>query len=80
MKVYVVISSSIINDHESNGLHGVYTTKSSAKSTAISAIKSIAQRYYRNINTADICEDGLEFSYQDDTIDICVSCLEEELR
>ncbi len=80
MKVYVIISNSIINGYQSNALHGVYATKSSAKNTAISAIKSIAHRYYHDINTADIYEDGLEFSYQEGTTDICVSCLEEEVR
>lgn len=80
MKVYVIISNSIIHGHQSNGLHGVRATKDGARNTAISAIKSIAQRYYHEVSIADICEDGLEFCYQDGNIDICVSCLEEEVR
>lgn len=81
MTVYVVISNSVIHGHQSNGLHGVYATKSAAQSTAISAIKSIAKRYYHDVNMAGIdIEDGLEFSYQNDNIDIFVSCIEQEVH
>lgn len=79
MKVYVVISDSLIQGHQSNGLHGVYATESSATRTAISAITSIAKRYYHNINKEDICVDDLEFSYQSNNIEIYVSCIEQEV-
>lgn len=79
-KVYVVISDSIIQGHESNCLHGVYSTKDKARSVAISAIISIAKGHYHNITKADICEmDDLEFNYQSGNLDIYVSCLEQEV-
>ena len=80
MKVYVVISESIIQGHTSNGLHGVYATKSKATSTAISAIKGIAGRYYHDVHTDDICVDGLEFSYQSGNVEVYVSCIDQEVR
>lgn len=81
MTVYVVVSESIIHGHQSNGLHGVYATKASAQSTAMSAITSIAKRYYHDINKVDVCvEDDLEFSYQNDNINIFVSCIEQEVH
>lgn len=80
-KVYVVISDSIIQGHQSNSLHGVYATKDKAKSVAISAIISMAQGHYHNISQADICEmDDLEFNYQSGNLDIYVSCIEQEVR
>lgn len=80
MKVYVVISDSIIQGHTSNGLHGVYANKDKAKSVAISAIISMAKGQYHNISEADICEmDELEFNYQSGNVDIFVSCLEQEV-
>lgn len=79
-KVYVVISDSIIQGHESNCLHGVYAAKDKAKSAAISAIISMARGYYHNISQADICEmDELEFNYQSGNLDIYVSCIEQEV-
>lgn len=80
MKVYVVISDSIIQGHESNALHGVYATKDKARSVAISAIISMARGHYHNISKSDICEmDDLEFNYQSNNIDIYVSCIEQEV-
>lgn len=80
MKVYVVISDSIIQGHTSNGLHGVYATKGKARSVAMSAIISMAKGQYHNISESDICEmDDLEFSYQSGNVDIFVSCLEQEV-
>lgn len=78
-KVYVVISESIIQGHSSHGLHGVFSTTSSATSTAISVITSIAKRHYRNITVGDICVDDLEFSYQSANLEVYVSCIEQEV-
>lgn len=80
MKVYVVVSESIIQGHQSNCLHGVCATKSKAQSIAISAIKSIAQKYYYNINDNDIYKDDTEFNYQANTIEIFASCIKQEVR
>lgn len=80
-KVYVVISDSIIQGHQSNCLHGVYATKDKAKSVSISAIISMARGYYHDISQADIREmDDLEFNYQSGNLDIYVSCIEQEVR
>ena len=80
-KVYVVISDSIIQGHESHGLHGVFVDENLAKSTAISAITSIAKRNYHDITEQDICDHcDLEYSYHSSNMAIYVSCLEEEVR
>lgn len=77
MKVYVVISDSIINGHSSHGLHGVYADKEQAKVAAISMITSTAGR---NISVDDIyIEDG-ELFYNQNGIDIVVSCIEQYLQ
>jgi hypothetical protein len=78
-KVYVVISDSIIQSHESHGLHGVYSTESKATSMAIAVITSIAKRHYHNITASDICVDDFEFSYQSDNLEVYVSCIEQEV-
>lgn len=79
-KVYVVISETIYQSHDSHGLHGVFSTKSSAINTAISAITSIAKRYYHEIDLEDICMDDLEFSYASGNLEIYLSCIEQEVR
>lgn len=79
-KVYVVISDSIIQNYESHGLHGVFSTKSKAISVAISAIIGTAERNYHNITVDDICIDDLELSYQAKNLEIYVSCIEQEVR
>lgn len=76
MKVYIVISDTIIYEHESHGLHGAYHTHDKAKSAAISVIKSTA----KNVDDSDIInEDDTEFSYQNDTLGIWVSVIEQEV-
>ena len=79
-KVYVVISQTIYQGHDSHGLHGVYADKSKATTTAISAITSIAKRYYHEVNTEDICMDDPEFSYASGNLEIYLSCIEQEVR
>ena len=78
-KVYVVISDSIIQGHESHGLHGVWSTEVKAKDTAIAVITSIAKRHYHDITADDICMDDLEFSYQTDNFEVYISCIEQEV-
>lgn len=78
-KVYIVLSDSIIQGHESHGLHGAYATKDRAHNTAMSVITSIAKRNYHDITSADICVDDGEFSYQSGNIEIYVSCIEQEV-
>ena len=77
MKVYVVISDSIINGHSSHGLHGVYTSKDLAISTAISVITSTAKMH---ISSDDICIEDGELFYNQNGIDIVVSCIEQYLQ
>lgn len=80
MKVYIVISDTVIYEHESHGLHGAYHKPEKARSTAISVIKSIAKNNYFDVNDSDIInEDDTEFSYQNDTLGIWVSCIEQEV-
>ena len=80
MKIYIVISNTVIYEHESHGLHGAYFKHDGAKDTVVSTLKSIAQRYNFNINDSDIInEDDLEFSYQNDTLGIWVSIIEQEV-
>ena len=78
-KVYVVISDTIYQGHESHGLHGVYSTESKATSTAMAVITSTAKRHYKDVNTSDICVDDLEFSYQSGNLEVYVSCIEQEV-
>ena len=80
MKVYVVISDSIINGHSSHGLHGVYTSKYLAISTAISVITSTAKKYGQNITSDDICIEDGELFYNQNGIDIVVSCIEQYVQ
>ena len=75
MKVYVVISDSIINGHSSHGLHGVYADKEQAKIAAISMITSTAKVSVDNIHIEDD-----ELFYNQNGIDIVVSCIEQDLR
>ena len=79
MKVYVVISDSIINNYSSHGLHGVYQNKASAKTSAISAITSMANAWGHNVTIEDITTEEDDFFYNKDGIDIVVSCIEEDL-
>ena len=79
-KVYVVISETIYQGHSSHGLHGVYSSYDRAKTTAISAITSIAKRHYYNADQDDICMDDPEFSYASGNIEIYLSCIEQEVR
>ena len=80
MKAYVVLSDSIANGHQSHGLHGVYLSEDNAKATAISTIISEVARYGARIDSSDIIMDGLEFSYQNNAIDIYVSCIEQDIK
>lgn len=77
MKVYVVISDSIINGHSSHGLHGVYTSKDLAISTAISVITSTAKTH---ITSEDISIEDGELFYNQNGIDIVVSCIEQYVQ
>lgn len=80
MKVYIVISDTIIYEHESHGLHGAYHTPERAKSTAIAVIKSTAKSNYFDVDDSDIInEDDTEFSYQNDTLGVWVSVIEQEV-
>lgn len=79
MKIYVVISDSIINNHSSHGLHGVYKSLSDAKTTAISMIISTAKLHGYNITSNDITVDDNDFFYAQHGIDIVVSCIEQDL-
>lgn len=79
-KVYVVISETIYQGHSSHGLHGVYSDKTKAITTAISAITGIANRHYYEVSTDDICVDDLEFSYASGNIEIYLSCIEQDVR
>ncbi len=80
MTAYVVISDSIINGRQSHGLHGVYLSEENARAVAVSTIIHETVRCSRKINTDDIIMDGPEFSYKNDIIDICVSCIEQEVK
>lgn len=79
MKIYVVISDSIINNHSSHGLHGVYQNLSDAKTAAISMIKSTAKLHGHNIALDEITIDDNDFFYAQHGIDIVVSCIEQDL-
>lgn len=79
MKVYVVISDSIINGHSSHGLHGVYADKEQAKVAAISAITSTANSSIDDINIEEY-DEQLELFYNQNGIDIVVSCIKQDLR
>lgn len=80
MTAYVVISDSIINGHQSHGLHGVYLSEEHAKAVAVSTIIRETVRCSYRISTDDIIMDGLEFSYKNDVVDIYVSCIEQEVQ
>ena len=83
MKVYVVISDSMIHGHHSHGLHGVYLSKDDAKTMAISTIISEFTLHNYAITADDIIIDedcGLEVHYKNDVIDIWVSCLEQDVQ
>ena len=79
-KVYVVISETLYQGHSSHALHGVYSTSTKATTTAISAITSIAKRHYHEVDQEDICMDDLEFSYASGSLEIYLSCIEQEVR
>lgn len=79
MKVYVVISDSIINGHSSHGLHGVYADKEQAKIAAISMITSTAKVFIDDINIEEY-DEQLELFYNQNGIDIVVSCIKQDLR
>lgn len=79
MKVYVIISNTIINGHSEVNMHGVYSTKTKAQNAAMSAIQHIAKSYYHH--DVNVCTDGeLDFSYYSDALEIHSECLEEYLR
>lgn len=82
MKVHVVISDCIINGRQSNGLHGVYASKNSARNTAISIINSMASKHKVIIGPCDIhCDDdALEFHCEKKDFSVYVSCLEEDIK
>lgn len=80
MKVYVVISDSIINGHSSHGLHGVYADKEQAKITAISIITSTANVSVDDIITEEYDCELLVLFNNENGIDIVVSCIEQDLR
>lgn len=80
MKIYVVISDSIIDNHSSHGLHGVYKNLSDAKTAAISTIINTAQKHGYSITNDSITIDGNELFYVQNDIDIVVSCIEQDLR
>ena len=79
MKVYVVISDSIINGHSSHGLHGVYADKEQAKVAAISVITSTAKVSVDDIHIEEY-DEQLELFYNQNGIDIVVSCIKQDLR
>lgn len=79
MKIYVVISDSIIHNHSSHGLHGVYQNKSDAKNAAISMITSTAKLQGHNVAIEDITIEEDEFFYNKNGIDIIVSCIKQDL-
>ena len=79
MKVYVVISDSIINGHSSHGLHGVYADKEQAKVAAISMITSTANVSIDDIHIEDD-DDQLELFYNQNGIDIVVSCIRQSVQ
>lgn len=79
MKVYVVISDSIINGHSSHGLHGVYADKGQAKIAAISMITSTANSSIDDIHIEEY-DEQLELFYNQNGIDIVVSCIKQDLR
>ena len=79
MKVYVVLSDSIINGHSSHGLHGVYVDKEQAKVTAISMITSTANVSVDDIHIEDD-DDQLELFYNQNEIDIVVSCIRQSVQ
>lgn len=79
MKVYVVISNTIINGHSKVNMHGVYSTKTKAQDAAMSAIQHIAKSYYHH--DVNVWTEGeLEFGYYSDTLEIHSRCLEEYLQ
>ena len=83
MNVYVVLSDVINTASSSHGMHGVYASKSGAKTCAISAIISIAKNNGHNITMADIevsdYDNELYLNYSSDTMDIAVSCIKQEI-
>ena len=82
MLAYVVLSDSIIHGNQSHGLHGVYKSKDDAKRTAMSTIASIASKQKVIIGPCDIQyeNDGMELSFCNNSIDIYVSCIEQEIQ
>ena len=82
MTAYVVISNSIINGHQSHGLHGIYKSKDDAKMVAQCTITSIASKQKVIIGPLDIHHenDGMELGFRNDTIDIYVSCIAQEVK
>ncbi len=84
MKIYVVISDSIIHEHSSHGLHGVYADKCKANVAAISMITSTAKQYGQIVSIDDIhIEDDneqLELFYNNNGIDIVVSCILQSVQ
>lgn len=79
MTVYVVVSDTIAYGQSCHGLHGVYQSIESAQQSAMSTIISTAQRYGYNIIADDIVVQDEDYLYENNKIDIVVSCIEQEL-
>ena len=79
MQVYVVISDTIAYGQRYHGIHGVHRTKESAHKYALSAITGIAQRHCYNVSTDDIRIEDNDYFYENNKVDIVVSCIEQRI-
>ena len=79
MTVYVVVSSTISYGQTFSGVHGVYSSKDSARLSALSAATGIAQRHCYNVTKDDITIDDDNCIYTSSKVDVVVSCIEQRL-
>ena len=82
MTTYVVISDTYIHSFQSHGLHGVYLSKDSARTTAMDTVISTMAKHNININPCDVHvdDDTMDFSYGCNNISIYVSCIKQEVQ
>ena len=78
-KVYVVLSESIINGHQSHGMHGVYANKHDAIMASVSAMQSLAQCGLHQFTGYQI-DDSIEYEYFNGKNEVHVSCLLQEVK
>ena len=77
--VYVVVSDTIAYGQSYHGIHGVYKTKESAQAQAMSTMMGIAKRHGYAITKDDITIEYEDYMYENNKVDIVVSCIEQQM-